>query len=124
MKTKATIFAAGCALLISAGSLFAQSLQRPNAIWARATAEAITLDGILDEPAWALADSVRLQYELSSGLIPGSGWKDEAGVNFAAPAIDGRLDEAVWQYASGISRLSLRNSSLSRALLATSFLQL
>ena len=52
---------------------------RVDAIWARSTAGAhITLDGILNEPAWALAESVTVGYLVENG-IPGSGWKEEGG---------------------------------------------
>ena len=37
------------------------------------------LDGILDEPNWALAETKVVQYEVDAG-IPGSGWKLELGV--------------------------------------------
>ncbi len=61
-------------------------LERPNVIWARSTAgAAITLDGKLDEPAWSKAEAVRIQYGQNSNLIPGSGWKDEAGVKPSDP---------------------------------------
>jgi len=52
---------------------------RPDAIWARSTAGShITLDGVLNEPAWALAESVLVYYGKENG-IPGSGWKEEGG---------------------------------------------
>ena len=67
------------ALLIAfAGSAFAQG-QRLDAIWARSTAgQHITLDGVMDEPAWAFADSIVIVYGKISA-IPGSGWKEEGG---------------------------------------------
>jgi len=50
---------------------------RQDVIWARSTGGApITLDGVLDEPAWANAESHIIRYRYDSG-IPGSGWKDE-----------------------------------------------
>lgn len=53
---------------------------RPDYIWARSTNGApITLDGVLDEPAWAAAEVKTLKYRYDAG-IPGSGWKDEGGV--------------------------------------------
>ncbi|MBC7187036.1 MAG: hypothetical protein H5U38_08390, partial [Calditrichaeota bacterium] len=64
---------------------YAQALERPNVVWARATSEPIVLDGRLDEVSWQKAESVRLQYGKSSGLIPGSGWKDESGVKPSDP---------------------------------------
>jgi len=53
---------------------------RPDVIWARGTNGApITLDGKLDEPAWAAADSHVVQYKVENG-IPGSGWQEEGGL--------------------------------------------
>ena len=58
---------------------FAQA-PRKDFIWARSTAGApITLDGILNEPAWAKADSVFIQMAQDTG-IPGSGFFYESGV--------------------------------------------
>ena len=52
---------------------------RPDAIWARSTAgQTLTLDGVLNEPAWASAESKVIQYRVDAGP-PGSGWKDEGG---------------------------------------------
>lgn len=51
---------------------------RSDAIWARTTTDAITLDGVLDEPAWANAETMTLQWAQDAG-IPGSGWKVESG---------------------------------------------
>jgi hypothetical protein len=45
----------------------------------------MTLDGKLTEAAWQNAESVRLQYGKSSALIPGSGWRNEGGVNPSDP---------------------------------------
>lgn len=69
------------ALLVSAVLGFALPAQaaRPDVIWARTTNGApVTLDGNLDEPAWALAESVFISYQGDAG-IPGSGWKPEGG---------------------------------------------
>ena len=50
---------------------------RLDAIWARTTDGApITLDGVLDEPGWGLAESIKIQYGVDTG-IPGSGWQIE-----------------------------------------------
>ena len=66
------------AALASARQGFAQA-PRLDAIWARTTNGAlITLDGKLDEPAWAKAESLVVRYKVDNG-IPGSGWKDEGG---------------------------------------------
>lgn len=53
--------------------------QRYDTMWARGTNGApLTLDGYMNEPEWALAESVLVRYPLDNG-IPGSGWKDEGG---------------------------------------------
>src|SRR5690349_1443167 len=66
------------ALVAVAGSASAQG-QRLDAIWARSTAgQHITLDGVLDEPAWQNAEQFIIKYGVDSG-IPGSGWKEEGG---------------------------------------------
>ena len=53
--------------------------KRQDAIWARSTnGAAITLDGVLNEPAWAVAESTIIRYGYDSG-IPGSGFEYEGG---------------------------------------------
>ncbi|MBN2093358.1 T9SS type A sorting domain-containing protein [candidate division KSB1 bacterium] len=71
--------------IFSVTTLYTQTLERPNLIWARTTTETITLDGKLDEAGWEKAESIRLQYEKSVELIPGSGWKDESGTKPTDP---------------------------------------
>jgi hypothetical protein len=67
---------AGTAILAAAPSM-AQP-PREDVIWARTTdGAALTLDGVLDEPAWANAESKLIRYRHDSGK-PGSGWKDES----------------------------------------------
>ncbi|KAA3609203.1 MAG: T9SS C-terminal target domain-containing protein [Calditrichaeota bacterium] len=61
------------------GGAEAISLERPNVIWAKQTTETITLDGMLNEPGWANAESIRLQYGKTGSLIPGGGWVEERG---------------------------------------------
>lgn len=51
---------------------------RTDAIWARKSSGAITLDGNLNEPSWALADSIKLQYG-TNGPAPGSGYNITGG---------------------------------------------
>lgn len=52
---------------------------RQDVIWARSTAgQHITLDGVMDEPAWAQAQSWTVRYGVDNGL-PGSGWQEEGG---------------------------------------------
>src|SRR5262245_58865237 len=71
-------------ILVLAGSLaalpsFAQA-PRQDYIWARSTAgQPIVLDGVLNEPAWAQADSVVIRMAQDTG-IPGSGWFYESGI--------------------------------------------
>jgi hypothetical protein len=69
------------ALLVSALPAFAQP-PRENVIWARSTNGApITLDGVLNEPAWAAAESkvIRFGRGVDNG-IPGSGYQFEGGI--------------------------------------------
>lgn len=51
---------------------------REDAIWARVASGTLTLDGVLDEPEWAAAETKTLVYGQNAGK-PGSGWKAEAG---------------------------------------------
>jgi hypothetical protein len=61
-----------------AGEAAAQFSPRSDYLWARdvsvASAPAITLDGILDEPVWAQAESLAITYGVIDGSS-GSGWK-------------------------------------------------
>lgn len=53
---------------------------RADVIWARTTTQTMTVDGRLNEPAWAQAESVKIQYGNTALLpIPGSGWFFENG---------------------------------------------
>lgn len=76
--------AALAALLVAATALLTAApghaqFQRYDVTWARSTnGAALTLDGYMNEPEWALAESVLVRYPLDNG-IPGSGWKDEGG---------------------------------------------
>jgi hypothetical protein len=69
------------AFAVSAPPSSAQA-PREDVMWARTTTETITLDGVLDEPGWAAAESVTIDWAVDAGL-PGSGWKVESG-NLAA----------------------------------------
>src|SRR5258708_6743393 len=53
--------------------------QRTDAIWARTTTDPITVDGVLNEPAWALSESVQVVYGVNNSN-PGSGWFHENGL--------------------------------------------
>ncbi|MFA6598902.1 MAG: T9SS type A sorting domain-containing protein [Ignavibacteriaceae bacterium] len=55
---------------------YAQNQTREDVIWARSTNNPITLDGVLNEPDWAKADSLKIEYGKSAGL-PTSGWRAE-----------------------------------------------
>src|SRR4249920_2109451 len=78
-----TGFAVVCAAGLLAGAVTAHAAPSPtraDAIWARSTAGApITLDGKLNEPAWAQAESKVVRYRVNNG-IPGSGWQEEGGL--------------------------------------------
>ncbi|HMB68978.1 MAG TPA: hypothetical protein VKU85_06685, partial [bacterium] len=73
----ATLLAVG-AVLVSVPTASAE-VPRADVIWARNAAGSITLDGVLDEPDWAQAETMVLRYGQNAG-IPGSGWKVEAGL--------------------------------------------
>jgi hypothetical protein len=74
------------AAFASAAPALAQA-PRTDAIWARtAPGGSITLDGNLNEPVWATAESWRVHYRYDQNNpvtgtqgMPGSGWKDEGG---------------------------------------------
>ncbi len=70
--------------LLLAAALGAQvaafaATDRKDVIWARKTVNPITLDGVLNEAAWARAESTIIRYGVDAG-IPGSGWKIEGGL--------------------------------------------
>lgn len=52
---------------------------RSDVIWARLYSQTITLDGQLNEPGWAKAESTIVRFGVDNG-IPGSGWKMESGI--------------------------------------------
>jgi hypothetical protein len=41
---------------------YGQMIPRQDAVWARTTTTPITLDGVLDEPDWAVAESLHIYY--------------------------------------------------------------
>lgn len=51
---------------------------RQDIIWARKAVGPITLNGILNEPEWAAAETMTINWGVDNG-IPGSGWKVESG---------------------------------------------
>lgn len=78
----ATIMAIG-ALIGLATSAMAQAA-RKDVIWARRSHTPIVLNGVLNETAWARAESMVVQYGVDAG-IPGSGWKPEGGIAAGDP---------------------------------------
>ena len=77
--TRGIVAALVCAASLTAAVSSLAQAPRQDYIWARATAGPITMDGQLNEPAWAQADSMVIRYGQDSG-IPGSGWFNEAGL--------------------------------------------
>ena len=65
-------------LILLAGEAMAQFSPRRDYVWARDVSVAanptITLDGLLDEPVWAQAESLTIAYGVLDGNS-GSGWK-------------------------------------------------
>ena len=86
MRAKLSTMAVVALLLVSV-TAFGQMTKRPDAVWARNTSAAITLDGKLNEAAWAVADSIRVQMGKSSG-DPGGGWVWENGIKPATDPTD------------------------------------
>jgi hypothetical protein len=77
MKTNNFALLVLAILIISQSLIIAQYAPRQDAIWAKyAPAGTITMDGILDEAAWAQAESITITYG-QPGLLPTSGWKKE-----------------------------------------------
>ncbi len=76
MKAGAILIGITGTMLVFAASAFAQA-DREDVMWAR-VAPSITLDGFLNEPAWAQAESVVIRFGVDNG-VPGSGWKYEGG---------------------------------------------
>jgi hypothetical protein len=77
MKTNVRLLLMPTLLLCVAIVMHAQTT-RTDAIWARTTTTPIVIDGVLNEAAWAAAESVKVYFGRSSG-IPGSGWFREQG---------------------------------------------
>lgn len=66
-------------LTVAAVAVMAQPV-RKDAVWARTVPSGtITLDGILNEAAWAKAESIAVQWGANAG-DPGSGYRGESGV--------------------------------------------
>jgi hypothetical protein len=87
MKQKKYIFAAAM-LVLAVASLMAQP-KRPDAIWGRqVNAGAITVDGVLNEGAWAKAESLTIKFGTNLAGDPGSGYIRENGIDTAKDPID------------------------------------
>jgi hypothetical protein len=69
------------ALVITAD---AQMIPRTDVVWARTTTDPITVDGIMNEAAWAAAESIHISYGIDNGM-PGGGWFHENGLE---PPVD------------------------------------
>lgn len=79
MKRLLPVVALGALLLaLACATPAAAQATRLDAIWARVSPTPITLDGVLDEAAWAAAEAKVVTYGEDAG-IPGSGYKLEAG---------------------------------------------
>jgi hypothetical protein len=76
MKTK--LFMMVAFILLMSVTALGQMITRTDVKWARTTTSAITLDGQLNEAAWASAESVKIVYGIDNGM-PGSGWVYENG---------------------------------------------
>lgn len=71
------VLATLCAVLPQIAAAYPEDV-----IWARKATGTITLDGVLNEAAWAKAESLTVKYGVDAG-VPGSGWKPEAGAFIA-----------------------------------------
>jgi Secretion system C-terminal sorting domain len=78
MKTRLIMFVA-CILSVATVMSYGQMIKRTDAIWARTTTSAITLDGKLNEAAWAAAESLTVRFNADNGM-PGSGKVQENGI--------------------------------------------
>jgi hypothetical protein len=67
-----------CAVLTGA-TAYGQMTPRTDVVWARTTTSPITVDGQLNEAAWATAESLHVVYGVDNGM-PGSGWFKENGL--------------------------------------------
>ncbi len=64
-------------LLVFSTAVFSQQINRPDVIWARTSDGPIMLDGVLNEAAWAKAESLHVKYAQMGDQIPGSGYAKE-----------------------------------------------
>jgi hypothetical protein len=66
-------------IVVTSVSGWGQMMKRTDALWARTVPPGtVTIDGLLNEAAWAVAESVLVRYgPVNTTVIPGSGWKTE-----------------------------------------------
>jgi hypothetical protein len=80
MKGKVLLLLLCAAVLVTAVTVQAQGLKRQDALWARtAPPGTLTVDGAMNEAAWAVAESVIVEFGDYSGLS-GGGWRWENGI--------------------------------------------
>ena len=84
MKTSCSILFAVAASLLSILPAHGQAA-RQDVIWARWSLSPITVDGVLDENAWDVAETMIVEFPVDAG-IPGSGWKYCGGQQPIDPA--------------------------------------
>ncbi len=72
MKKSLIVFVL-CLIVVFSFTANGQMIKRADAIWARTSANPITLDGILSEADWAKAESLQINFMQENG-IPGSGY--------------------------------------------------
>ncbi|HOX24546.1 MAG TPA: sugar-binding protein [Candidatus Krumholzibacteria bacterium] len=72
------------AVLLGLALPAAAQAPREDVIWARVSPNPIVLDGVLDEAAWAAAETKVVVYGENAG-DPGSGWKAETGWDASDP---------------------------------------
>src|SRR5216684_2829701 len=80
MKARYSILFLALLLAALTGTTQGQMIPRTDVVWARTVHAPITVDGVLDEPAWAFAESVHIVYGIDNGM-PGSGWFHENGLD-------------------------------------------
>jgi hypothetical protein len=77
---KYSVIIVACLMIVIGSQMNAQMIERTDAIWARTVPEGtITMDGVLDEPAWEQAETWEIRYGENAGM-PYSGWRTEGGV--------------------------------------------
>jgi len=80
MKPRYFVVSLVALMAISVVTASGQMIPRTDVVWARTTTSPITVDGVLNEAAWAVAESVHITYGIDNGM-PGSGWFKENGID-------------------------------------------